>query len=87
MELTPRRVHEGTLGKYLLLQPSRHVGPSLLISFSYTAFMFESSMQVTITDYGMKRTGKLHGRPSSFDYGLLGRFLTSSFCRARAEDV
>ena len=25
------------------------------------AFMFESSMQVTITDYAMKRTGKLHG--------------------------
>ena len=27
------------------------------------AFMFESSMQVTITDFGMKRTGKLHGAP------------------------
>ena len=27
--------------------------------------MFESSMQVTITDYAMKRTGKLHGKDAS----------------------
>lgn len=31
--------------------------------------MFETSMQVTLTDWAMKRTGKLHGEnPFQFDH-------------------
>lgn len=58
-ELGPMRVHEGTLGEF---------GASFILVWNlranrtFSAFMFESSMQVTITDYAMKRSGKLHGK-------------------------
>ena len=84
MELTPRRVHEGTLGKYLLLQPSRHVGPSVLISFSYTAFMFESSMPFAITDFAIK-SEKRHGTYISC-YDVMQIILTT-IPRTRARNV
>ena len=32
------------------------------IDFTFLAFMFESSMMFTITDYAMNRSGKLHGQ-------------------------
>ena len=59
-ELVPARVHEGTLGEYEFLgvDDARWL---TLTSLPSTAFMFETGMQVTLTDYAMKRTGKLHG--------------------------
>ncbi|KAH9945385.1 homogentisate 1,2-dioxygenase [Epithele typhae] len=39
------------------------------------AFMFESSMQVTITDFGMKRTGKLHEHEPKMWDDLKGQFM------------
>ena len=98
-ELPPMRVHEGTLGASAKISDS--ADPSLLTSMlTYVfllAFMFESSMQVTITDYAMKRTGKLHGeRPyvlttSSWrrKYEFADTAASSSLVpdRTRAEDV
>ena len=63
-ELVPMRVHEGTLGECLPLYFQAILSSCVSEGGSsgfYLAFMFETSMQVTITDYGMKRTGKLHG--------------------------
>lgn len=55
-ELGAMRVHENTIGEYhsttLCFANSRYHDP---------AFMFESSMMFTLTDYAMKRSGKLHG--------------------------
>ncbi|KAI0710241.1 homogentisate 1,2-dioxygenase [Earliella scabrosa] len=39
------------------------------------AFMFESSMQVTITDYAMKRSGKLHEHEPKMWDDLKGQFV------------
>ncbi len=58
-ELQPMRVHEGTLGKIFIADDDDSTLTPVL------AFMFESSMQVTITDYAIKRSGKLHGKRAS----------------------
>lgn len=39
------------------------------------AFMFETSMQVTLTDYAMKRTGKLHEHEPKMWDDLKGQFM------------
>ena len=36
----------------------------------YVAFCFETSMQVTVTDYAMKRSGKLHGMAQAFPINM-----------------
>ena len=94
-ELPPMRIHEGTLGASAKISDS--ADPSLLTSMlTYVfllAFMFESSMQVTITDYAMERTGELHGeRPYSScqrKYECADTAAPSSLVpdRTRAEDV
>ncbi len=60
-ELGPMRVHDGTLGECT----SFAVCTVWADSRAPSAFMFETSMQVTLTDFAMKRTGKLHGESNS----------------------
>ncbi|KZT35455.1 Homogentisate 1,2-dioxygenase [Sistotremastrum suecicum HHB10207 ss-3] len=45
------------------------------ISEGTIAFMFESSFQFTLTDYAMKRTGKLHEHEPSMWDNLKGQFI------------
>jgi homogentisate 1,2-dioxygenase len=55
-DLAPTRISEGTIGEFF------HNWDTLLFLFLLNlGFMFESSMMFTITDYAMKRSGKLHG--------------------------
>jgi len=52
--------------------------------------MFESSMMFIITDYAMKRSGKLHGRSPfrlCWSVRLRADTVISIICRAQAKDV
>ena len=60
-DLVPMRVAEGTMGMISL------VFEDILYFSTYPAFMFETSMMLTITDYAMHRSGKLHGKSFSDD--------------------
>jgi homogentisate 1,2-dioxygenase len=57
-ELGPMRVHEDTIGEYHYV--TSFLSSDLMVLWCL-AFMFESSMMFTLTDYAMKRSGKLHG--------------------------
>jgi homogentisate 1,2-dioxygenase len=54
-DLVPMRISEGTIGELSQKECSFFEIDLPL------AFMFESSMMFTITDYAMNRSGKLHG--------------------------
>ena len=55
-DLAPMRISEGTIGKLFYSIFLQKLQFKLAV-----AFMFESSMMFTITDYAMNRSGKLHG--------------------------
>ena len=58
-DLAPMRISEGTIGE-LSQKPAKE---KIVVYWNWLplAFMFESSMMFTITDYAMNRSGKLHG--------------------------
>ena len=78
-DLVPMRISEGTICEllfYIFLKNTILKPINLAV-----AFMFESSMMFTITDYAMNRSGKLHGWLIYFhidDYGPLRRPLSLS---------
>jgi hypothetical protein len=51
------------------------------------AFMFESAMMMPLTDYAMKRSGKLHGTFLAMMRYAERQLTVGALCRARAEDV
>lgn len=55
-KLQPQRVSEGSIGA----SPTVCTLKAPVADHLRAAFMFESSMMFTLTDYAMKRTGKLH---------------------------
>ena len=58
-DLAPLRISEGTIGE--LSQKKNEIKIVVFLKSIALAFMFESSMMFTITDYAMNRSGKLHG--------------------------
>jgi homogentisate 1,2-dioxygenase len=53
-DLQPMRIHEGTIG----ISVEIYLKQKLIFS----AFMFETSMMLTITEFAFSRSGQLHGK-------------------------